>query len=63
MDRMTRGSIKNIGDNWKEIKTNGRKKKERTNEEEEEEEIEERRIEEWNKEDKMGKIEDPYDGL
>ena len=30
---------------------------------EEEEEIKEERIEEWNEEDKMEKIEDPYDKL
>jgi len=26
MDRTTKGSMKNIGDSWKEIRTNGREK-------------------------------------
>jgi len=60
MDGMIKGLMKSTGDDWRGIRTNGRKGKERINEEEK---VEEGRIEEWDEEDEMGKMGDLYDEL
>jgi len=46
--------------NWNKWKG---KRKERIDKEEEEEEIKRGRIEEWDEEDKIGRMEDPYNEL
>jgi len=48
---------------WLERNWNKWKRKERINKEEEEEENKKGKIEEWNEEDEMGKMENPYDEL
>ena len=47
----------------KKQKGKGKERLEKINEEEKEEEIKEGRIEEWNEEDEMGKMEDIYNKL